>query len=67
MKAIVNVSTQSLQAADDNIDGILHKICAKKWEQEVIKKKMKPHSIEWFFTQAQDCYFVKPDPANIAA
>ena len=57
---------QSLQAAEDNLDGILEEICHKKWEKEVVQKRMKPHTVGWVFSQAQDCYFVKPDPAKIA-
>ena len=32
-----------------------------------MEKKGKPHAIGWVFSQAQDCYFVKPDPAKLAA
>jgi len=48
--------------ADRNLEQILHSICQKKWENEVVATKGKPHSIEWVFAQAQDCYFVRADP-----
>ena len=57
----------SLTAAESNLENILHTICEKKWEQEVIQKKAKPHAAGWVFSQAQDCYFIKPDPAKITS
>ena len=55
----------SLTAAHSNIEGIIHQICQDKWEKEVIKKKKNPHAVGWVFSQAQDCYFVKPDPNKV--
>ena len=59
---VVASAINSLEAADNNLEEMIDKICQRKWEQEVIEKKGKPHAIEWVFSQAQDCYFQKPDP-----
>ena len=58
----VQVTTQSLTQADASLERIIHKICQQKWETEVVQKKGKKHSINYVLSQAQDCYFVEPDP-----
>ena len=58
-------TTQSFNVADNHLDNILQKICHQGWEKEVVEKKGKPHAIGWVFSQAQDCYFLKPDPAKV--
>lgn len=55
----------SFDVADTHLDAILHGICQKKWEKEVVEKKGKSHSIGWVFSQAQDLYFMKPDAKRI--
>ena len=62
---VVRQTDGSLYAADKSLDEILQSICQKKWEQEVIEKKGKPHSVHWVFSQAQECYFQKPDPNKV--
>ena len=62
---MVTATQGSFESAANNIDSILHKICQKKWEQEVIEKKAKPHACEWVFSQAQDLYFIRPDPNRV--
>ena len=56
---------QSLNEAHQNIDNILQQICRKKWEQEVIEKKGRPHSVNWVFGMGQDIQVMKPDPNKL--
>lgn len=46
---MAKATAKSFSAADDNLEGILHKICRSKWEKEVVEKKAKPHAIGWVF------------------
>ena len=56
---------QSFGVAHSNIDKILQDLCQKKWENEVIEKKGRPHSINWVFSQGQDVQIAKPDPNQV--
>ena len=56
---------KSLNMAHQNIDKILDDICRKKWEQEVIEKRGRPHSVNWVFGMGQDIQALKPDPNKL--
>ena len=60
-QSLVKGTLTSFAEAEKNLDKILHGICQRKWEQEVVQKKGKQHATKWVFSQAQDCYFVQPD------
>ena len=64
---IVDVATNSLDVADHNIDNILHLICQRKWENEVIEKKGKQNAVGWVFSNNKHCLSLEPDPALIGA
>lgn len=59
---LIQNTCQSLLSAEENIDNILQTICKKKWEQEVVEKKGKSHSINWVFSQGESVQILKPDP-----
>lgn len=46
---------QSFEVAGSNIDKLLHAICEKQWEKEVIEKKGKSENARWIFAKAQEC------------
>ena len=62
---LVAATRGSFDVAHANLDKILTNICQKKWEQEVVEKKGKPHAIGWVFSQAKECYFIEPDRTRI--
>ena len=49
--------------AEKEISQVIHKICQRAWETEVIKKK-ESHSVNWVLSQANEMQNVqvKPDP-----
>ena len=44
----------SFDMAHSNLEDIMHGICQKAWEKEVIEKKGNAHSVNWVFQQAED-------------
>ena len=42
------------------VDSVIHKICHDKWEQEVLKKKLK-YTAGYIQAVTSDMYFIEPD------
>ena len=42
------------------VDSVIHKICHDKWEQEVLKKKLK-YTAGFVQAVSSDMYFIEPD------
>ena len=55
-------SALSFDMAHSNLDNIMHGICEKAWEKEVIEKKGAKHSVNWIFQQAEVVQQAKRDP-----
>jgi hypothetical protein len=51
---------QSLQHSQNVVEDVIHKICRKAWEREVVTKKDK-HTVDWIFSVTQDMYYLEPD------
>ena len=64
---IGNDFEHGLKEADQNLDTILTQICHKAWEKEVMKKRQKPHCVEWMFASNLTTvgYNMRPDNDNI--
>ena len=42
------------------VDSVIHKICHNKWEQEVLKKKLK-YTAGYVQAVTSEMYFIEPD------
>ena len=53
-------TTQSLQASETVVDGMLQGICHNAWVKEVVAKK-KEHSVGWVLSVTKELNFVEQD------
>ena len=63
----VRNTVASFDAADSNLEEIIHGICERKWEHEVLKEKLIPFSTEIVCQNVEKMEFQHPDPDEIKA